>query len=951
LNISLRRLLPCLAILLLAVPGLASPPAGPVQPHIAQAKPAGIPVGTRSALLVPSQYPTIQSAINASQDGDTVLVADGTYSGPGNRDIDFNGKSITVTSQNGPASTIINCAGFYAGDGSGNHRGFYIHNNETAVTISGFSVQNGYGFSGGGIYNNGGQLAITNCIISNNRAIYGGGICSNGGSVVLTNSDITLNTGQDAGGGIQADHATIKNCNIVGNKAIYLAVNAFGGGMQVSESTVINCVIRGNESNFAGGIDARYCVVKGCTIIGNTAIENSYGGIFAIEDTITDCVISRNTSQYGSSGIEANGRTTITNCEVTENTGYNEFGGPSSGISCTGDVSVTNCTVVSNATDYGIYFIGNTSITNCILYSDKHIEIYNNPNNVATITVIRSDIQGGYPGIGNIDKDPQFVNAAAGDLHLKPGSPCLGKGTPNGAPATDLDGNPRPNPPSMGAYELGIIPAAIQSFTITPNQVDAPGPKVFADVAVTGNFKSVSITCAPQDFKGLPPTFLLTPGSGHWTATLPTTFLKLAKVNPLTLIATGVRSDGSLAQATATLRVGPLPTLAFSLAPDKTAIQRNETFTLRGYVTNPTTTLAPLRTVQITLPQGINYVSSNGFTYDAFAKTLTSTIPPLLPNGGTYPISIMLQASASAPKRTPLVMPASASCAGFQTATQNPSVVVEAGLVPVGVDVDATGGYGLLDGSAQVHEDLGTPPLYATLSPVSSLNHIWLGVDYVIPANGATVAYSSELSVGSILGRLGLIAPDASPTYDATFPSIGSSVTMGVRLNDAAGVMNIANIFLQAASALAKYGPPPSSKDLLDVYDDIEHVKAFKEALHDLNPPPSGLGHRLVAVAAAVKALADMDDTDTQQLSKIVLKLFGKDVKAKELRRFFKLLGRGETIFNLLQILADETTLVIQTGGDDMVVTFTGSPLHSSGSSASRAVPQEVAIKSKGAKL
>jgi len=47
-----------------------------------------------------------------------------------------------------------------------------------------------------------------------------------------------------------------------------------------------------------------------------------------------------------------------------------------------------------------------------------------------------------------------FVNASSGDLHLKTGSPCLGGGTSNGAPPTDLDGNPRPNPPSMGAYEL-----------------------------------------------------------------------------------------------------------------------------------------------------------------------------------------------------------------------------------------------------------------------------------------------------------------------------------------------------------------------------------------------------------------------------------------------------------------------------------------------------------------
>ena len=59
----------------------------------------------------PADFSTIQAAIDDSNDGDTVLVADGTYTGDGNRDIDFHGKAIIVKSENGPQNCIIDCNG------------------------------------------------------------------------------------------------------------------------------------------------------------------------------------------------------------------------------------------------------------------------------------------------------------------------------------------------------------------------------------------------------------------------------------------------------------------------------------------------------------------------------------------------------------------------------------------------------------------------------------------------------------------------------------------------------------------------------------------------------------------------------------------------------------------------------------------------------------------------
>jgi hypothetical protein len=70
-----------------------------------------------ATLHVPSEYPTLQAAINASQNGDTVLVADGIYTGAGNRNISFSGKTIILRSENGPTHCIMDCqaeAGIFA---------------------------------------------------------------------------------------------------------------------------------------------------------------------------------------------------------------------------------------------------------------------------------------------------------------------------------------------------------------------------------------------------------------------------------------------------------------------------------------------------------------------------------------------------------------------------------------------------------------------------------------------------------------------------------------------------------------------------------------------------------------------------------------------------------------------------------------------------------------------
>lgn len=430
---------------------------------------------------VPSaSHPTIQSGVDAASNGDTVLVADGTYSGPGNRDIDFHGKSLTVKSLHGPTKAIIDCGGHKSKDGSGNHRGFFLHSAEKKATISGFTIKNGYeidasdnqvslgvfraspGFDqGGGVefsdFLSGdafGTLSLSDCIISENTATYGGGVYNNnewhkegpgkhGGTIVLTRCIISRNTcridegeNTNAGGGIYNE-------------------NSNNGKI-----TLINCTISENFTSATSFSDG-----------GGVYNSNAEGGTI----TLTNCTISKNHvfgESSGGGGIEnvnlvASGKIALTNCAIFGNTAAGYGGGIYNGSATGGNgamVTLTHCTVSHNAAlrggggMYDSYFLHGGSIftlTNCIFFGDEGSEIANDyadtadaykllhtlgvkdkiikhikhiPTLPIKISVTSSDIQGGFPGVGNINADPLFADAPAGDFHLKPGSPCFGMG-------------------------------------------------------------------------------------------------------------------------------------------------------------------------------------------------------------------------------------------------------------------------------------------------------------------------------------------------------------------------------------------------------------------------------------------------------------------------------------------------------------------------------------------
>ncbi|MHC4475592.1 MAG: S8 family serine peptidase [Planctomycetota bacterium] len=249
-------------------------------------------------LHVPGDFPTIQAAIDAAVTDDTVIVADGTYTGDGNRDLDFGGKAITVRSENGPENCIIDCQGTE----TEKHQAFYFHSAEEADSVvEGFTIT-GSTADHGAIYcytpsavTAPSSPTIADCIITNNDGLYAGGIrsifyCT----PTISNCVISGNSSSNEGGGLKCSGAIISNCIICDNTA------AFGGGMMCSSYysgvTMTNCVITGNAASMWGG---------------GIWIHNRSAGS---SDTITNCIIRGNSGDQ--IYVSASPTPSITYCDI-----------------------------------------------------------------------------------------------------------------------------------------------------------------------------------------------------------------------------------------------------------------------------------------------------------------------------------------------------------------------------------------------------------------------------------------------------------------------------------------------------------------------------------------------------------------------------------------------------------------------------------------------------------
>ncbi|MCK4412018.1 MAG: T9SS type A sorting domain-containing protein [Candidatus Eisenbacteria sp.] len=394
-------------------------------------------------------YPTIQDAINAAADGDTVLLANGIFTGDGNRDVDFLGKAIVVMSESGsPDDCIVDCGGSAVDP----HRGFWFHSGEgPGSVLSGVTVRNGYADNGAGfLCEEGSSPHLSSCRIRANTATnIGGGAYCHHCSPTFLECDFRDNAAA-GGGGIYA-YATVdlrlEECRVTGS-----AVPGEGGGLCLqSEFTthLTDCVIIENTSYEGGG--GVYCregdlVVTGGEISGNASGIHGGGILLELSSAVIDsCVMSDNATSQVGGGIflSAGTELTITNSTLIENWAT-ASGGAIGGVECT--LTIDGCTMALNGANQGgaVYlysdyamptpFIQNTVIALSIDGGAVRNTLFATPQ-FACCDIYGNDggdwvsfIAGQLGTNGNFSADPCFCDAENGDYHLWNYSPCNQQG-------------------------------------------------------------------------------------------------------------------------------------------------------------------------------------------------------------------------------------------------------------------------------------------------------------------------------------------------------------------------------------------------------------------------------------------------------------------------------------------------------------------------------------------
>jgi len=376
-----------------------------------------IPIASATTYLVrpdgTGDYPTIQAAIDGVSGGDVIELADGTFTGDGNRDVSYLGKEITVRSQSGDAqSCIIDCEG----SATDCHRAFVFESGEGPdAVLEGVTITNGFvedtwdiwAGSGGAIRMRDASPRFSNVVFSGNTASMGGAVYVYLGSTEFSDCSFVDNTSTWGGTGgiwcIDSELITVTDCVFIGN----IGYQGAGG---------LSC---GNTASR----------VTGCWFQDNYTIMGAGGLVLRGPAEVSDCTFASNRGDYGAGGASLAGSDEIVfgRCTFWGNSSPSGPGGLEivwgNAPLLTLEHTIIASSTAGEAMDCGD--IGSATLTCCDLYGNEGGDWI-------------GCIAGQYGISGNISEDPMFCDPENGDFHLDCNSPCAPFSPPN--PECDLIG-------------------------------------------------------------------------------------------------------------------------------------------------------------------------------------------------------------------------------------------------------------------------------------------------------------------------------------------------------------------------------------------------------------------------------------------------------------------------------------------------------------------------------
>jgi hypothetical protein len=429
-------------------------------------------------------FTTINGAIDdaGTTDGDTIEVYDGTYS----ENINFDGKNITIQSQNGVASTTIQGSTTYNTNPVVN-----FSNGETSsAVLDGFTIDNYQTTATSrGIYISGATPTIKNSIIENNTANNCGavGLCG-GGAVYITGSvpifdnvDMQNNTADNREGGAIYITGTGGGANISNGSTISGNTTGtnqgYGGGIHhvgTGTLTITDSTVESNHCQRSGGgiyLSSATAVITGSTIKSNDAAGNDGGGGIHIVGT---SVLTLSKSHvlgnraYGTNNLSDGGgikivagTATITNSVIAGNTADGAWWAEGGGIYNTGTLNLYFSTIADNYVDAqsgGLHAGGTETVVNSIIWGNSGGSEISGTIETLYLTETSSD-----PLFETRDTATDGNPTIGGNYDLQSSSNCIDTGDETNAPSDDIEDNTRPtdiggkgdgsNDYDKGAYE------------------------------------------------------------------------------------------------------------------------------------------------------------------------------------------------------------------------------------------------------------------------------------------------------------------------------------------------------------------------------------------------------------------------------------------------------------------------------------------------------------------